>query len=77
MLAAEQLHTDALLVVLLSTVFAVATLRLIAVFLQRARAAQDRSRLTKFARDRAAAGMPTATTPVAEREPYEHSEPSL
>jgi HAMP domain-containing protein len=77
MLAAEHLHTDALLVVLLSTVFAVAMLRVIAAFLQRARVARDRSQLAKFARDHAEAGMPSATTPVAERDPYEHSEPSL
>jgi hypothetical protein len=80
MLAAEHLHTNALLVVLLSTALAVAALRAAAYFLQRARAARDRSLLTAFstavASDAAKAGMHAATTPVAERVPYEHSEPS-
>jgi hypothetical protein len=77
MLAAEHLHTDALLFVLLTTAFAVATLRAAAYFLQRARAARDRSLLTKSDSDPAQAGMHATTTPVAERDRYEHSETSL
>lgn len=45
MLAAEHLHTDALIVVLLTTALAVVSLRALAYFLQRAREAQDRSLL--------------------------------
>ncbi len=59
MLAAEHLHTDALLVVLLATALAVAALRVAGHFLQRVRAARDRSLL----------GMRGAATPVAERDP--------
>jgi hypothetical protein len=62
MLAAEHLRTNALLAVLLTTALAVAALRAVVYFLQRARAARDRSLLT------AKAGMLATTTPVAERE---------
>jgi hypothetical protein len=68
MLAAEHLHTDALFVVLLTTALAVVTLRAAAYFLQRARAARDRSLLTTSASDPAKAGMHATATPVAERD---------